>query len=445
MTKKIYIKTYGCQMNEYDSEKIFDLFTAKLSFIKTATIEEADLIILNTCSIREKAQEKLFSDLGRMKKLKKKRPEIIIAVGGCVAMQEKENVFKRAPYVDIVFGPQTLHRLPQMYAETTISQQNIIDTSFPAIEKFDYLFPSKTNNFSACVSIMEGCNNFCSYCVVPYTRGREISRPVADVINEIKILAQQNVKEITLLGQNVNNYCGTNNKTENLAQLLYRVAEINTIERIRIMTSNPTTFGDDLILAYQEIPQIVSHLHLPVQSGSDNILKAMRRDYTIEKYKEIVAKLRKARSNISISSDFIVGFPNETEQDFTDTLNLVHEINFDTSYSFIYSPRPHTTAAKIKDNVPFAEKQLRLQILQSEIILSAKKIRDAMIGTKQRLLVTENSSKNKSTRNIVHLRGRTDNNRGVDFTSDKNLIGQMIEVKIVAALANSLQGEILDD
>lgn len=445
MHKKIFVKTYGCQMNEYDSEKIFDLFASKLNFIKTTKIEEADLIILNTCSIREKAQEKLFSDLGRIKKLKKINPKIIIGVGGCVAVQEKNHIFKRAPYVNLVFGPQTFHRLPEMYLEISKTQKNIIDIEVNnslsqknkgSIEKFDYFPKPNTKGSTAHIAIMEGCDNFCSYCIVPFTRGREICRPFADIIQEVEILANQNVKEIILLGQNVNNH-------PDLAKLLYKIAEIKNIELIRFVTSHPAKFTDDLILAFKQIPKLAAHIHLPVQSGSNNILKAMRRNYSIEEYQEKIAKLREARPNINISSDFIVGFPNETEQDFADTVNLVQKINFDTSYSFIYSPRPNTAAAKIKDNVPFSEKQLRLQILQSEIILSAKKVRDNMIGTIQRVLVKEILKPNNSAKNIFYFKGQTDNNHGVLFTATQNLLGKMIQVKITHIDNNTLIGEYL--
>jgi tRNA-2-methylthio-N6-dimethylallyladenosine synthase len=423
--KNLFIKTYGCQMNEYDSKRLADLLSDKCDMIRVDSPENADVILLNTCSVREKAQEKVFSDLGRYYLIKQKKPNLIIGVGGCVAVQEGKNIFKRAPYVDLVFGPQTLHRLPEML------KRKSIDISFPKIEKFDNLPAPHADGPTAFVTIMEGCNNFCSYCIVPFTRGREISRPMQDVLSEIKTLANQSVKEINLLGQNVNNY-------DNFIPLLHEVAAIDAIKQIRFTTSHPKFFSNELIKAFGEINKIVDHLHLPVQSGSDKILRAMRRGYTAEDYIEKINALRDVRPNISISSDFIVGFPNETEEDFAQTMQLIKTVNFDNSFSFMYSPRPGTKAAELNDNVSLQIKKSRLKILQQEIQKNADKISHAMLNTTQRILVTGLSKKDPN-----ELTGRTQNNRVVNFVGDKVLIGTFVEVKICKVLPNSLRGKIL--
>lgn len=427
-------------MNEYDSAKIADLFL-QLDFVITTDLKKADLIVFNTCSIRAKAEEKLYSDLGRIKKIKTKNSNVIIAVGGCVASQEKENIFKRAPFVDLVFGPQTLHHLPEMYLEYISNPRKRIDITFPAIEKFDYFPKPKIASPTAFVTIMEGCNKFCSYCVVPYTRGREFSRPLTDVIAEIKNLASQNIKEVTLLGQNVNAYRDkTNKKTATLANLISAIASIKEIERIRFTTSHPAEFTDDLINLYQDEPKLVSHLHLPVQSGSDKILKLMRRGYTSSDFIAITEKLHKARPNISISSDFIVGFPGETTEDFEETLELIKKVYFDTSFSFVYSARPNTTAAKLKDDITTKEKKERLFVLQNLIASHARAISKSMIGTTQSILVTGIAKKNSN-----QLTGRTENNRVVNFLGSKNLVGQIVPIKITEALPNSLRGEMVEE
>lgn len=438
MSKKIFIKSYGCQMNEYDSAKIADLFASD-NFVRIHEPQHADLIILNTCSVRAKAEEKMFSDLGRYRNLKKKHPQLIIGVGGCVASQEKDNIIKRMPCVDMVFGPQTLHRLPQMYAAASKSATKTVDVSFPKIEKFDYFPEPHAAGPTAYITIMEGCNKFCSYCIVPYTRGREISRPFKAILQEVISLAKQKVKEITLLGQNVNAYKAPNadNQNQTLADLIRAIAAIPEIERIRFVTSHPSEFTDDLIAVYAAEKKLVSHLHLPVQSGSDRILKLMRRDYTANDYQEIVRKLRLARPEITIASDFIVGFPGETADDFAQTMALIRAVNFDASFSFIYSPRPNTKAAQLEDNVTLAIKKERLAILQNQIAAQARRISQAMLGTVQQVLVTSQAKKNSH-----QLSGRTENNRVVNFIGSENLIGTMVAVKIIAALPNSLRGEI---
>lgn len=423
--KKLFIKTYGCQMNEYDSSRIADLLAEKCNTIKTDSPENADIILLNTCSVREKAQEKVFSDLGRYNLIKQKKPNLIIGVGGCVAVQEGKNIFKRAPYVNLVFGPQTLHRLPEML------QQKSIDISFPKIEKFDNLPAPHAEEPTAYVTIMEGCNNFCSYCIVPFTRGREISRPMHDVLNEIKTLANQGVKEINLLGQNVNNY-------HNFISLLHEIAKISEIQQIRFITSHPKFFSNELIKTFSEINKIVDHLHLPVQSGSNKILRAMRRGYTHEDYIEKINALRDVRPNISISSDFIVGFPDETEEDFAKTMQLIETVNFDNSFSFIYSPRPGTKAAELEDNIPLKIKKQRLEILQQEIKTATDKISQSMLNTTQNILVTGLSKKDPH-----ELTGRTQNNRVVNFVGDKKLIGEFVEVRITQTLTNSLRATVI--
>lgn len=442
MTKKLFIETHGCQMNEYDSSSMANLLnkTHQLEITKDPT--EADVILLNTCSIREKAQEKVFSQLGQYREHKKMRPHVVIGVGGCVASQEGDNIRKRAPYVDMVFGPQTLHRLPNMLNEVLDNHKPVVDISFPEIEKFDKLPEPKANGVSAFVSIMEGCSKYCSFCVVPYTRGEEISRPFDDVLAEIVSLADQGVREVNLLGQNVNDYRGQKHEggIADLAELIYYVAEIDGIERIRFTTSHPLAFSDNLIQAYADIPKLANHLHLPVQSGSDRILAAMKRNYTALEYKAKIRKLRKVRPDLSLSSDFIIGFPGETDKDFEATMNLIQEMNFDTSFSFIYSKRPGTPAAELPDDVSPETKKLRLNILQSRLLLQANQISQSMIGTTQRILVDRISKKRAD-----ELSGRTENNRVVNFASDNQaLIGQLIDVKIVDAQPNSLRGEIIE-
>lgn len=425
-----FIKTYGCQMNEYDSSRIADLLEQKCSMTRAASPKEADVILLNTCSVREKAQEKVFSDLGRYRLLKKQKPNLIIGVGGCVAVQEGKNILKRARFVDLVFGPQTLHRLPKMLQDARKKNKSL-DISFPEIEKFNNLPALRTGSASAFVTIMEGCNNFCSYCVVPFTRGREISRSINDILDEINMLANQGVKEINLLGQNVNNY-------QNFIPLLHEVAAIDAIKQIRFTTSHPKFFSYSLIKTFGKINKIVNHLHLPAQSGSNKILHAMYRGYTAEDYTDKINQLRKVRPNISISSDFIVGFPGETDEDFAQTMQLIETIGFDNSYSFIYSPRPGTKACKLNNNVSLEIKKERLTILQNAIKINADKISHTMLNTTQRILVTGLSKKNPA-----ELTGRTQNNRVVNFAGDKKLIGSFAAVKITQILPNSLRGKIL--
>lgn len=435
--KKLYIQTHGCQMNEYDSSKMLDVLRASHQLEKTDDPAEADVLLMNTCSVREKAQDKVFSELGRFRNLKEKNPNIIIGVGGCVASQEGAAILKRAPYVDMVFGPQTLHRLGDMITEVKAKQQSVVDISFPEIEKFDRLPEPRAEGPSAYVSIMEGCSKYCSFCVVPYTRGEEISRPLDDVLAEIVSLADQGVREITLLGQNVNDYRGPTHEgtTADLAALIGYIATIESVARIRYMTSHPLAFSDSLIQAYAEIPQLANHLHLPVQSGSDRILAAMKRGYTALEYKSKIRRLRKVRPDISVSSDFIIGFPGETDADFEQTMNLIHDLSIDTSYSFIYSPRPGTPAAQLPDDVPMEVKKQRLTILQNRILLNAKRISDSMVGTVQKILVTGPSKKDPQ-----QLSGRTENNRIVNFDGTPDLIGQIIGLTITEALPNSLRG-----
>jgi tRNA-2-methylthio-N6-dimethylallyladenosine synthase len=440
MNKKLFIKTYGCQMNQYDSNKMADVLKASHAFTLTDDPTQADMLIMNTCSVRDKAQEKVFSDLGRWRELKKIKPELIIGVGGCVASQEGKAIISRAPYVNIIFGPQTLHRLPELYNEVMQTRKPAVDISFPEIEKFDRLPEPHAEGPSAMVSIMEGCSKYCSFCVVPYTRGEEVSRPFDDVITEIVALAEQGVKEITLLGQNVNDYRGLmhNGNIADLALLIHYVAAMDDIERIRFSTSHPSAFSDNLITAYAEEPKLVNHLHLPVQSGSDRILAAMKRNYTALEYKAKIRKLRKIRPDISITSDFIIGFPGETEQDFQATMNLIHEIGFDNSYSFIYSKRPGTPAAALPDDVPLEIKKQRLEILQNRILLNTHKISQSMIGSTQKVLATSFARKSSQ-----QLSGRTENNRVVNFIGDAKLIGKMVNINITEALPNSLRGEIV--
>ncbi len=440
MTKKLFIETHGCQMNEYDSARMVDLLESQLEWEQTDQWQEADLLLLNTCSIREKAQEKVFHQLGRWRALKDKKPDLIIAVGGCVASQEGAAIRRRAPYVDVVFGPQTLHRIPEMVRMRQEQNIPVVDVSFPEVEKFDALPPPSVEGPKAMVSIMEGCSKYCSFCVVPYTRGEEVSRPLSGILEEIISLTEQGVKEITLLGQNVNGYRDTaSGGLITFADLLYQVAEISGVERIRYTTSHPLEFSADLIEAHGAIPQLVNHVHLPVQSGSDRILALMKRNHTAIEYKSIIRKLKKVCPNITISSDFIVGFPGETEADFADTMALIDTVGFDTSYSFVYSPRPGTPAAQLPDETPELVKKHRLQILQSRIIQKAQEISLAMKNTQQKVLVEGYSKKDPGK-----LQGRTENNRVVNFlSSDSQLIGQMVTVNIVEALPNSLYGEFL--
>ncbi len=436
--KRLYIKTHGCQMNEYDSDRLIDSLGENNRFTLVQNPEEADLILLNTCSIREKAQEKVFHQLGRWKHLKEKNPRLKIGVGGCVASQEGKNITKRAPYVDLVFGPQTIHRVPSMYEEIAGSDSKAIDVSFPKTEKFSVLPKPSINSVSAFVSIMEGCNKYCSFCVVPKTRGNEISRSKHDILEEVGQLAEGGVREVNFLGQNVNAYRDGNDKTKGrgLANLIREAARIDGIERIRYTTSHPFEFGQDLIDVYGEVPELVSHVHLPVQSGSDVILKAMRRRHTVDQYIVLVDKLRKIRPGINISSDFIVGFPGETESDFEQTLDLVKRVGFDESYSFIYSPRPNTTAKDLDDNVSLEDKKSRLNVLQNLLGQQAFGVSRRMVGSSQMCLVTDISKKDPG-----ELQARTENNRVVNFNSGGvDLIGQFIELQIEEALPNSLRG-----
>ena len=441
MAKKLFIRTFGCQMNEYDSDKMADVLAASETIVRTDTPEEADIILFNTCSVREKAQERVFHDLGRVRPLKQARPDLIIGVGGCVASQEGEAIVRRAPYVDVVFGPQTLHRLPQLIAERRRANKAQVDISFPEIEKFDHLPPARTEGAAAFVSIMEGCSKFCTYCIVPYTRGDEVSRPFDDVLAEVAGLASQGVGEVTLLGQNVNAYrgkIGDGEETADLAMLIEYIAEIPGIERIRYTTSHPREITRRLIDAYAKTPKLVSHLHLPVQSGSDRVLAAMKRGYTVLEYKSLVRKLRAARPDISLSSDFIVGFPGETAEDFEKTMRLIDEVGFDASFSFIYSARPGTPAAELPDDTPQEIKLERLMRLQKRIDELAQAVSQSMVGTVQRVLVEGVSKKDDG-----ELAGRTDNNRVVNFAGHPRLINRFIDVRIVSAMPHSLRGEVL--
>lgn len=428
-------------MNEYDSDRMQDLLGVSHGFEKTDAAEDADLLLLNTCSVRKKAQEKVFSQLGRWKNWKDENPDLVIGVGGCVASQEGDLIMKRAPYVDLVFGPQTYHRLPQMYDSVLKDKQAKVDISFPEIEKFDNLPPPRVDGVKAYVSIMEGCSKYCTFCVVPYTRGEEFSRPFDDVITEIYELSEQGVREVTLLGQNVNAYRGKTHDSEQIdfAALLYFVAEIDGIDRIRYTTSHPVEFSDDLIRAYKDLPTLVNHLHLPVQSGSNRILKLMKRNYTAEQYIEIITKLRRYRPDISMSSDFIIGFPGETADDFQATMDLIEAIGYDHSFSFVYSPRPGTPAASLPDDVPMVVKQRRLYTLQQRILEMAGQISQNMVGTVQSVLVDGVSKKDPD-----QLCGRTENNRVVNFDGDKKLIGDFANVMITEALPNSLRGCIVN-
>ncbi|MCX2759061.1 tRNA (N6-isopentenyl adenosine(37)-C2)-methylthiotransferase MiaB [Vibrio sp. Sgm 22] len=440
MSKKLLIKTWGCQMNEYDSSKMADLLNAANGYELTEVPEEADVLLLNTCSIREKAQEKVFHQLGRWKTLKDKKEGVVIGVGGCVATQEGDHIRQRAPYVDVIFGPQTLHRLPEMIKSSLSNEKPVMDISFPEIEKFDNLPEPKADGATAYVSIMEGCSKYCTYCVVPYTRGEEVSRPMDDVLYEVAQLAEQGVREVNLLGQNVNAYRGPTHEGDicSFAELLRLVASIDGIDRIRFTTSHPLEFGDDIIEVYKDTPELVSFLHLPVQSGSDRILTMMKRPHTAIEYKSIIRKLRKARPDIQISSDFIVGFPGESKQDFQDTMKLIKEVDFDMSFSFVFSPRPGTPAADYPCDVPAQEKKDRLWELQQTVNTQAMRFSRLMLGTEQRILV-----EGPSRKNLMELRGRTENSRVVNFEGSADLIGQFVDVKITEVYTNSLRGELV--
>jgi len=438
MARKLFIQTHGCQMNEYDSAKMLDVLNAEQGTELVQSAEEADILLLNTCSIREKAQEKVFSLLGRWRKLKQKNPNLVIGVGGCVASQEGAALRERAPYVDMVFGPQTLHRLPKMVSEVQQDHHSVVDISFPEIEKFDHLPEPRAEGPTAFVSVMEGCSKYCTFCVVPYTRGEEVSRPFDEVLVEVSQLAAQGVREINLLGQNVNAYRGLMDDGEfaDLALLIHYVAAIEGIERIRFTTSHPVAFSDSLIEAFREVPELVSFVHLPVQSGSDRILAAMKRGHMAIEYKSKIRRLRAVRPDITLSSDFIVGFPGETEADFEATMKLIEEVGFDHSYSFIYSARPGTPAASMVDEVPMAVKKARLARLQKRINEMALQISRRMVGSEQKILVERPSKKDPT-----QLAGRTENNRVVNFSGDPELIGQFVTVTITEALNNSLRGE----
>ncbi|PWQ97191.1 tRNA (N6-isopentenyl adenosine(37)-C2)-methylthiotransferase MiaB [Leucothrix pacifica] len=440
MSGKIFVQTHGCQMNEYDSAKMAEVMNEADGLELTDDPEQADVLLLNTCSIREKAEDKVYSQLGRWRKIKEKKPGVIVGVGGCVASQEGDNLRKRSPVVDVIFGPQTLHRLPELIEQAKTTQKTAMDISFPEIEKFDRLPEPKADGASAFVSIMEGCSKYCTFCVVPYTRGEEISRPFDDIIAEVVQLAEQGVREVNLLGQNVNAYRGPmhTGDTADLAMLITYVAQIDGIDRIRYTTSHPVEFSESLIKVYGEVPELVDHLHLPVQSGSDRILAAMKRGHMAIEYKSKIRKLREIRPNISLSSDFIIGFPGETDQDFEDTMKLIEDIGYDHSFSFIYSQRPGTPAASLQDDVPMEVKKERLQRLQQRINEMATEISRSMLGTVQRLLVDKVSHKDEG-----ELSGKTENNRSVTFVAHPRLIGRFVDVKITDAFRNSLKGEIV--
>ncbi len=440
MSKKLYIKTWGCQMNEYDSQKMAELLDSTHGYELADEAEDADVILLNTCSIREKAQEKVFHQLGRWKTLKATNPDLVIGVGGCVASQEGDAIRQRAPYVDMVFGPQTLHRLPEMIQQVTGDRSPVVDVSFPEIEKFDRLPEPKADGATAFVSIMEGCSKYCTFCVVPYTRGEEVSRPLDDVLYEVAQLAEQGVREVNLLGQNVNGYRGESHDGSicRFSELLRLIATIDGIDRIRYTTSHPIEFTDDIIEVYKDVPELVSHLHLPVQSGSDRILVQMKRGHTALEYKSQIRKLKKARPEICMSSDFIIGFPGETDDDFNATMKLIKDIDFDLSFSFIYSARPGTPAADLPDDVSDQTKKDRLQHLQDTISNQALRIARQMLGTEQRILVEGPSKKNP-----MELRGRTENNRIVNFEAPHHVIGQFVDIKVTDVYANSLRGELV--
>lgn len=440
MAKKLFVKTHGCQMNEYDSARMLDVLKDAQGYEMAASEEEADVLLLNTCSIREKAQEKVFHQLGRWQKLKKARPDLVIGVGGCVASQEGDAIMQRAPVVDMVFGPQTIHRLPDMVTQRQQQLLPVVDVTFPEVEKFDRLPEPSVDGPAAFVSIMEGCSKYCSFCVVPYTRGEEVSRSVASVMQEVESLASRGVREIHLLGQNVNSYLGEiDGDQADLAELIYYIAEVPGVERIRFTTSHPMDFSNNLIRAYADIPALVDHLHLPVQSGSDRILEAMKRGHTADEYRERIHKLRQVRPNISLSSDFIVGFPGETEVEFKETMDLIDEIGFDTSFSFIYSARPGTPAAGLVDEIPETIKKAWLQTLQSRIRDQADAISQAMVGSEQRVLVMSEAKKG-----VGQLAARTENNRVVNFAGRNSLIGSFAKVRISEALPNSLRGTLID-
>jgi tRNA-2-methylthio-N6-dimethylallyladenosine synthase len=438
MAGKLYIKTFGCQMNEYDSSRMIHALEETHGLTRTENPEEADVLLLNTCSVREKAQEKLFSQLGMWREWKNANPKLVIGVGGCVASQEGEAIWARAPYVDLVFGPQTLHRLPEMLSQVRKDRRRAIDISFPEIEKFDRLPEPRAEGPTAFISIMEGCSKYCSFCVVPYTRGEEFSRPFDDVLTEVAELAYRGVREVTLLGQNVNGYRGLmhGGETADLARLIRYVAAIDGIGRVRFTTSHPLEFSDRLIEVFAEEPKLANHLHLPVQSGSDRILALMKRGYTALEYKARIRRLRKVRPDISLSTDFIVGFPGETDQDFEATMNLIAELGFDQSFSFIYSKRPGTPAANLPDDVPLDVKKERLAILQQRLDQQAARLSRAMVGQVERVLVEAPSRKNAS-----ELSGRSENNRVVNFAGSPELIGQFVDVRITEALPHSLRGE----
>ena len=445
MPKKLFIRTFGCQMNEYDSDKMADVLNAAEGVVRTDNPEDADIILFNTCSVREKAQEKVFHDLGRVRYLKKLNPDLVIGVGGCVASQEGDAIVARAPYVDVVFGPQTLHRLPQLFAERKRQGRAAVDVSFPEIEKFDAMPPAEVKGASAFVSIMEGCSKFCTFCIVPYTRGGEVSRPFEDVLTEVAGLAANGVREVTLLGQNVNAYRGAMAGSEeqaDLALLIEYIAEVPGIERIRYTTSHPREMSQRLIDTYAKVPKLVSHLHLPVQAGADRVLAAMKRGYTALEYKSVIRKLRAARPDISLSSDFIVGFPGETDEDFEKTMKLIDDVGFDNSFSFVYSPRPGTPAVEMEDSTPGEVKSARLARLQKRIEEQAQVISQAMVGSVQRVLVEGRSKKDAN-----ELAGRTDNNRVVNFVGGSagsaRLIDNFVDVRITKALPHSLRGEIV--
>jgi tRNA-2-methylthio-N6-dimethylallyladenosine synthase len=443
MQKKVFIKTFGCQMNEYDSDKMVDVLHEADGYVRTDTPDDADVILFNTCSVREKAQEKVFSDLGRVRELKRANPGLVIGVGGCVASQEGEAIVKRAPYVDLVFGPQTLHRLPAMLQQRRDSGRSQVDISFPEIEKFDHLPPAKVDGPTAFVSIMEGCSKYCSYCVVPYTRGEEVSRRFDDVLAEVAGLEAQGVKEITLLGQNVNAYRGemADGEIADFALLIEYIAELDGIARIRYVTSHPKEFTQRLIDAYARVPKLVNHLYLPAQHGADKVLAAMKRGYTALEYKSIIRRLREVRPDISISSDFIVGFPGETDADFEAMMKLIADIGYDNSFSFIFSPRPGTPAANLQDDTPHEVKQKRLMRLQAAIAENTRRISDAMVGTVQRILVEGPSKKD-----ALQFQGRTENNRVVNFDAGADgaqMIGRMLDLRITESYAYSLRGELV--
>ncbi len=439
MPGRLYIRTFGCQMNEYDSDRMADVLAQSGGYAPTGQPEDADLIVFNTCSVREKAQEKVFADLGRVKHLKNANPDLMIAVGGCVASQEGAAIVERAPYVDVVFGPQTLHRLPELIARRRASGRAQVDVSFPEIEKFDQLPPARVEGGSAFVSIMEGCSKYCSFCVVPYTRGEEFSRPFDDVIAEIASLAERGIREVTLLGQNVNAWRGeVEAEAADFAELLHYVSEIDGIERIRFTTSHPREFTQRLIDAQAQLPKLAPHVHLPVQSGSDRVLAAMKRGYTALEYRSIVRRLRKARPEVSLTSDFIVGFPGETESDFQATLDLARALEFDGSFSFVYSARPGTPASELPDDTPQEEKLERLKRLQAVLDGHARKLSEGMVGSRQHVLV-----EGPSRRDPAELAGRTGNNRIVNFRGGHDLIGRFVDLRVTAALSHSLRGEPL--